>query len=115
MNAAQADANCDGRCQGKPGVALAPAIQAAAAQARRCYNAALRSDPTVEGRVEVALRVASDGTLCSSRVASSQVPDEMNRCILDVFAQARFPGPSGGCVDVNVPFSFMPIRPDGGR
>lgn len=111
----EADAGaCPSQCFGKATQDLALALQQKAGEARRCYDAALASDPGVEGRVLLAVRVGPDGSVCSSQVIQSGLPGEMNACLERLFAQATFPGPVGGCLDARVPMLFKPVRPDAG-
>jgi hypothetical protein len=105
---------CKGGCDGKATQDLALALQQKAGEARRCYNTALSTDPRVEGKVLLAVRVAPDGSVCSSVLIQSEMPGDMNACLEELFAHATFPGPTGGCVDARVPMLFKPVSADAG-
>jgi hypothetical protein len=85
----------------------------AAAEARHCFHAALRVDPTLEGASRVGIRIARDGTVCSLDMLASNMPIDMNRCVLELFERHSYPAPTDGCIDATVPMSFgpSPARP----
>jgi hypothetical protein len=86
------------------------ALQARGAEARRCYNAALRTDQTLAGRIMVGVTVAEDGSVCDARVLKSDMPEAMTACALGLFSDVdedSYPAPVGGCVVVNVPMAFV--------
>jgi hypothetical protein len=86
-------------------------------EGRRCYGEALRATPTLEGRTTLSLRIGADGSLCSSRVKTSDMPADVNDCLLGLFQRQTYPAPSGGCIDAEVPLSFkrdLPRQGDGG-
>jgi len=116
MSAPEADAGaCAGQCHGTMATPdLGVALQEKANEARRCYNAALAADPTVQGHLVLAVRVGADGSVCSSETLQSELPDDMNACIAALFARATFPAPTGGCIVAHVPMLFKPIHPDAG-
>lgn len=69
---------------------------------RLCYE----RSPTESGRIEIAWRIARDGSVGFARVAYSSMRDErVELCIVDVMSTTRFPEP-GGQVDVVFPFIF---------
>jgi len=105
---------CAGKCRGTVTRALVVALKQQADQARQCYQAALRSDPRVEGQTLLEVRVAPDGTVCSSGAKESSLPDAMNACIVQLFQRGTFPGAVGGCVDAKIPLVFKPLAADGG-
>jgi len=82
-------------------------------EGRRCYTEALRAAPTLEGRTVVSVRVGGDGTVCSASVKTSDMPSDLNDCLLGLFQRLAYPAPSGGCVDATVPLTFKPIPPQG--
>jgi hypothetical protein len=104
------NAGCDGKCRGTSPPELGQALQVRASQARRCYNQALAQDSTLKGHVSIAVRVGPSGNVCSAAVASNDMgtPNVAN-CVANIFRQAAsYPSPRGGCVDANVPISFVP-------
>jgi hypothetical protein len=105
-----ATAGCDGKCSGTSTADLEAALQIRGAQAKRCYNQALAQDSTLKGRVQLAVRIAPSGNVCSSNVAGNDMgtPSVAN-CAANIFrASGGFPAPRGGCIDVTVPLQFKP-------
>jgi Ca-activated chloride channel family protein len=91
-------------------------IQANVNQVRACYEAALRTAPTLEGRVSVRFVIGPDGRVTASVVESSTLGDgRAERCVADVVHDLAFPAvPSGGVITVTYPFLFAPseaVRP----
>jgi len=102
---------CEGKCsQAYASAELGQALQVRANQARRCYNAALAQDPSIKGHVSIAVRVGPGGNVCSASVASNDMgsPGVAN-CAANMFRSGSYPAPHGGCVDANVPLSFVPL------
>jgi len=102
---------CDGKCsQAYASAELGQALQVRANQARRCYNAALAQDPSIKGHVSIAVRVGPGGNVCSASVASNDMgsPGVAN-CAANMFRSGSYPAPHGGCIDANVPLSFVPL------
>lgn len=98
---------CDAKCTGSAPPDLASALQARAAQARRCYNSALAQDSTLKGNVTIAVKIAPNGGVCGASVARSDMPTVAG-CVAGVFRGGNFPAPRGGCIDTVVPMSFVP-------
>jgi hypothetical protein len=86
------------------------ALQRQALLARRCYRRALAAaaPKTIAGKTVVSIVVTETGAACGKRIVSSDMPDEMNDCVLAVFDKSDFPPPEGGCLEVNIPLSFSP-------
>lgn len=101
---------CASPCEGSAPPALRSALSASASAARGCYERALRTDPTLEGRMTVAVRVASNGSVCSASIANSTLrSSQVNSCVTGLFTGKRFPAVTEGrCADVHVPLSFTP-------
>jgi len=101
---------CAGQCTGDAPPALQSALSGAGSAARGCYERALRTDPTLAGRIVVSVRVASNGNVCGASLTQNTVGSAgVGDCVLGLFRGKRFPGATGGkCVDVNVPLSFTP-------
>jgi hypothetical protein len=102
-------AGCDGRCS--PNYAT-PDLQAAIGlrgqQARRCYNQALARDPSLKGHVNIAVRIGPAGNVCSANVTSNDMSTgAVAACAANIFRSATYPAPHGGCVEANVPLSFV--------
>jgi hypothetical protein len=101
---------CDAKtCTGKSTAELAQALQFHARQGRRCYDNALAQDPTLKGKVSIAVRVGANGTLCSAGVASNELGNaNVANCIANQFRTSSFPAPKGGCADFNIPINLVP-------
>jgi hypothetical protein len=102
--------NCDAKkCAGSNSSELETALQFRVKQAHRCYDNALAQDPTLRGKVTVAVRIGSNGQVCSAGVASNEMSStQVASCVTGYFRGANFPAPRGGCVDVNIPINFVP-------
>jgi hypothetical protein len=89
---------------------LETALGFRAHQAHRCYDQALAQDGDLKGHVTIAVRVASNGSLCSATVAANDMgSDGVANCVANVFRSSHtFPPPKGGCIDVKVPINFVP-------
>ncbi|MFO0675185.1 MAG: AgmX/PglI C-terminal domain-containing protein [Polyangiaceae bacterium] len=95
-------------CNGTITAELENALALRVKQARRCYDQALANDPTLQGRVELAVKVASNGQVCGASVASNDLSDpNVASCMAGVFRQSlHFPTPKGGCVETKIPIAL---------
>jgi hypothetical protein len=101
---------CDAKaCTGSSTSELEQTLSFRAKQAHRCYDNALTQDPTLKGKISIALRIGANGTVCSAGVASNDMgtPSVAN-CVVGYFRGGSFPSPKGGCADINVPINFVP-------
>jgi hypothetical protein len=92
---------------------LESALAFRAKQAHRCYDSALANDSSLKGKVELQVRIASNGNVCEVDVTGNDMgtPTVAN-CVQNWFRSAgHFPSPKGGCIDAKIPISFVP----GGR
>jgi hypothetical protein len=46
--------------------------------------------------------------VCSAEIAPSDMPAEMNGCVLALFQRDIYPAPGDGCVDATVPMTLRP-------
>lgn len=101
---------CDGKCSDKYSTPeLAAALQVRGGQARRCYNHALASDPSLKGHVSINVRVGPAGNVCSAGVTSNDMGTAaVANCAANIFRAGAYPSPKGGCVEANVPLQFVP-------
>ncbi|HEY6463704.1 MAG TPA: AgmX/PglI C-terminal domain-containing protein [Polyangiaceae bacterium] len=107
---AAAGGGCEATCTGTSPPELGQALQVRAAQARRCYNSALASDSSLRGHVTIAVKVASNGSVCSANVAANDMGSpSVAGCAANIFRNASYPAPHGGCVVATVPMSFVPM------
>ncbi|HLK35992.1 MAG TPA: AgmX/PglI C-terminal domain-containing protein [Polyangiaceae bacterium] len=101
---------CEGKCVGKAPPELYQAVQVRGMQARRCYNQALSRDSSLKGHVSVNVRIGPTGNICSATVASNDMgTPNVAECAANIFRNVGgYPSPRGGCVEMNVPLSFVP-------
>lgn len=105
-----AGTQCDvKKCSGTTGSDLETTLAFRAKQAHRCYDNALAQDPTLRGKMSIAVRIGANGSVCSVGVASNDMgsPNVAN-CVANYFRSGGFPAPKGGCADVNIPINFVP-------
>jgi outer membrane biosynthesis protein TonB len=97
-------------CGGNVSTELSNALAFRARTAHKCYDEALAQDSTLKGQVVIAVRVGSNGNVCSAAVQSSDLANPgVAPCIANRFRQgARLPAPTGGCAEVNVPMRLLP-------
>lgn len=105
--AATGRAGCEGSCIGRAGSALRSALATRGAAARSCYNMALRRNEGLGGKMTIQMRLSSSGAVCSVQVVDDSLGDSgVAACVIAKFRSARFPAPTGGCVDAAVPLNF---------
>jgi hypothetical protein len=74
---------------------------------RACYEAGLRTNPSLQGRVSVAFVVGRDGSVGSAQSAGSDLPDSgVVSCVVKQFYGLSFPAPEDGVVRVSYPIMF---------
>lgn len=106
---------CSADCEGEPTPALVEAVRVRALDARRCYDAALRRDRALTGRIVVGLQITADGAVCATRQIAGKLDDaELLECVRDLFVGLRLPPPEGGCVDLALPLNLVPASADAG-
>lgn len=97
------------KCGGTTSSDLETALSFRTKQAHRCYDTALSQDPTLKGKVTVAVRVGTNGSTCSASIVSNDMGSStVGNCVANYFRGQSFPAPKGGCVDVQVPINFVP-------
>ncbi|MFO0735041.1 MAG: AgmX/PglI C-terminal domain-containing protein [Labilithrix sp.] len=99
------------KCAGHTTSELETALSFRTRQAHRCYDTALGQDPTLRGKITVAVRVGSNGQTCPNgvSVASNEMSSPtVANCVLNYYRGQSFPAPAGGCADVNIPINFVP-------
>ncbi|PIE06073.1 MAG: hypothetical protein CSA75_01435 [Sorangium cellulosum] len=101
---------CSSPCNGNVSSALRAALSGNAGAARGCYERALRTNAMLQGRMMVAVRISSNGSVCSASIAQDSVGSpQVASCVLGLFRGKHFPAVTGGrCADVQVPLSFTP-------
>jgi hypothetical protein len=98
-----------GPCNGDATPAIVSALHAKGAQARSCYEHALRQNSMLAGHMSIQLTINQSGQVCSSSVASNELGDpSVANCVLAMMRGGSFPAPAKGCVVVAVPLNFTP-------
>lgn len=85
-------------------------IQMLARQTRRkCYEPALAQDPSLTGHVDIRLKIAWDGEICSAGVDSADPGlQQVGECTARIIAAAgKVPAPRG-CVNIKFPVNYKP-------
>ncbi|WP_044239644.1 AgmX/PglI C-terminal domain-containing protein [Chondromyces apiculatus] len=76
---------------------------------RHCYEAGLRGNPNLAGRVSVAFVIGRDGAVSSVQNAGSDMADpSVVSCVVRSFYGLSFPSPENGIVTVTYPIAFSP-------
>lgn len=76
---------------------------------RLCYEAGLRSNPTLTGRVTTKFVIGRDGSVAQSADGGSDMPSqEVTSCVVRSFQNLSFPQPDGGIATVIYPIVFTP-------
>lgn len=76
---------------------------------RGCYDAGLRSNPALAGRVSTRILIGRDGSVLSAANGGSDLPDAaVVNCVVANFRGLRFPAPGRGTVSVTYPIMFVP-------
>lgn len=83
-------------------------IQKAQPQIRRCYEAGLKSNRKLHGKIVVHFTIVKTGRVAQARIASTTMHHEKTEmCIAHVFYRLHFAPPTnGGIVNVNYPVVF---------
>jgi hypothetical protein len=77
---------------------------------RACYEAGLRTNPSLAGRVVVRFVIGRDGAVSNvGRGEGTDLPDQqVVSCVVRAFYGFQFPQPEGGIVTVTYPVMFSP-------
>jgi hypothetical protein len=79
---------------------------------RYCYENALRTSPTLQGRVTVKFVIDRSGAVAMTADGGSDIPDRgVVQCVVGGFLNLSFPQPEGGMVTVVYPIMFSPGEP----
>lgn len=75
-----------------------------------CYERELRQNPTLQGRVVIAMTIQESGSVSGVRATENSTGSEaVASCVVRVVQGFRFnPGPEGGSVSYTFPFVFEP-------
>jgi hypothetical protein len=76
---------------------------------RACYEAGLRNNPSLSGRVAVRFVIGRDGAVANVGNGGSDLPDSaVVSCVVRSFSGLSFPAPESGIVTVVYPLMFSP-------
>jgi hypothetical protein len=76
---------------------------------RLCYEAGLRNNPGLTGRVATTFVIGRDGAVNQSSDAGSDLPDQnVVACVVRSFNALSFPPPDGGVATVTYPIILTP-------
>jgi hypothetical protein len=76
---------------------------------RLCYEAGLRSNPGLTGRITTKFVIGRDGAVAQAQDAGSDLPSqEVVSCVVRSFTNLSFPQPEGGIATVTYPIVFSP-------
>lgn len=76
---------------------------------RLCYEAGLRANPGLSGRVATKFVIGRDGAVNQSSDAGSDLPDQnVVACVVRSFNALSFPSPEGGIATVTYPIILTP-------
>jgi outer membrane biosynthesis protein TonB len=100
---------CSAKCSGTANAAMQAAISGRAGAARPCYERALRVNSALQGKLMISVRLDPQGNVCNASIAQDAIHSpEVANCVMGMFRSAKFPPPTSGCIDVQVPLSFVP-------
>jgi hypothetical protein len=76
---------------------------------RLCYEAGLRGNPSLSGRISTKFVIGRDGAVMQSSDAGSDLPDQkVVACVVRSFNALSFPMPEGGIATVTYPIILTP-------
>ncbi len=100
---------CGGTCAGTPSGSTRGDISARSAAARGCYERALRTNASLQGKMTVNVRVDPNGLICSASISGDTVNSgDVSSCVLGAYRGQKVAPPTGGCADVIQTFNFQP-------
>lgn len=85
-------------------------IKARSSAFRRCYETALKSNPSMSGKVVVRFTIMERGNVSSAKATTNSTGDSgLGSCVVGVVKRLRWrQGPDGGSVTFEYPFVFAP-------
>jgi len=99
-------------CSGNiPVAAIRQVISQERRQVRNCYERRLKVNNTLQGNVNVRVRVGATGSVSAVQVGGSLHDSEVFSCVRNLADHWSFPAPSGGrCAVIAAPFNLTPRR-----
>lgn len=88
---------------------ISPVVREGLDRLRRCYERSLRTDPKLESKLMMTVRVAPDGHVTRATLDDDSLPAEFERCVLNEARTWQFPKP-GGSLAFEVPLNFRAQR-----
>ena len=70
-----------------------------------CVAAQPSTAETVEGLVDIRVRLGSDGEVLRVQMHAADYHQELFACLDERVRSWRFPSPAGGCAEVSIPFA----------
>lgn len=90
---------------------LLAVVQKYAAGIQYCYGNELKHDPTLAGKLVVAMTVSASGRVTEATVVQNTVRSKsLEACALSQIREWRFPAIEGGATTFQAPFVFTPPR-----
>ncbi|HEY2746718.1 MAG TPA: AgmX/PglI C-terminal domain-containing protein [Polyangia bacterium] len=87
---------------------IAKEIRSRLGAIKACYEAGLKRNPNIGGKVQLRFEVSSVGKVTSAEIENDTMKDEeVASCITSRVKTWRFPAPSGGSVQFSYPFIFQ--------
>lgn len=75
---------------------------------RSCYNKGLQSDPGMQGKVQIAVKIAPNGEVTSvEKSGGSGLSSDVEACIMKKLKNAAFDAPGGSGSTLQVPITFV--------
>jgi len=92
-----------------PPEAIQRVVRANFGRFRNCYDAGLRTNPSLTGRVVTKFIIGRDGAVSVSADGGSDLPDRsVVNCVVRSYQALSFPTPDNGQVTVTYPLMFTP-------
>ena len=92
-----------------PPEAIQRVVRANFGRFRNCYDAGLRMNPSLTGRVVTKFIIGRDGSVAVSADGGSDIPDRsVVNCVVRSYQALSFPTPDSGQVTVTYPLMFTP-------
>lgn len=97
-------------CSGDiPAAAARAVVRENQRQVRNCYERRLKVDSTIQGRLNVRVKIGSSGSVGAVRVSGSLRDAEVSSCVRNLARRWSFPSPTGGaCAVLDAPFNLTP-------
>jgi len=94
---------------GLPAASVKGVVQKNVARYRQCYDAGLRGNPALAGRVVVRMTIDASGSIASAEDGGSDLPDStVTGCVFGTLGNLTFPQPEAGSATATAPIVFSP-------